>query len=75
VPATLTEAREVLAQADPSTIAPLSNGHRYQELSSSYAGIPQRWLVVYAEARQARVTRRVAKQVCIQSESDLKAFK
>lgn len=75
VPATLTEAHAVLAQADPSTMAPLSNGYRYQEISSRYAGIPQRWLVVYSEARQARVTRSVAKQLRIQSESDLKAFK
>jgi transposase len=46
VPATLTEAYEVLARADPSTMAPLNDGYRYQECSCRYAGVPQRWLVV-----------------------------
>jgi transposase len=75
VPATLTEAHEVLTPADPSTMAPLRDGYCYQEISSSYAGVPQRWLVVYSEARQARVRRSSAKQVRTQSESDLQAFK
>jgi transposase len=56
-------------------MAPLSDGYRYQEISSRYAGVPQRWLVVYSEARQARVRRSIAKQVQTQSESDLTACK
>jgi transposase len=75
VPATLHEAQEVLAQVVPSTMAPLTDGYRYQERVATYAGITQRWVIVYSEARQARVKRTVAKQVRTESEAELKAFK
>jgi transposase len=75
VPATLHEAQEVLAQVVPSTMAPLTDGYRYQEPVATYAGITQRWVIVYSEARQARVKRTAAKQVRTESEAELKAFK
>ena len=43
VPATLREAQAVLAQADPQTMAPLTEGYRYRVVPSSYGGIEQRW--------------------------------
>lgn len=75
VPATLREAQAVLAQADPQTMAPLADGYRYAERAATYAGVAQRWIVIYSEARQARVQHTVAKQVSTASEAELKAFK
>ena len=75
VPATLQAAREVLAQSQPSTMPPLTEGYRYQERSATYADVAQRWIVIYSEARQARVQRTVERQVRTASTAELKAFK
>jgi transposase len=75
VPATLQEAREVLAPSTPSTMTPLTEGYRSQERSATYADVAQRWMVIYSEARQARVQRTVEKQVSTASTTALKAFK
>ena len=75
VPATLSEAQAALAQADPKTMAPLQENYRYHELTSTYGGVEQRWLLVYSEPRQARVQNTVDKQVFKQSEKELQAFK
>jgi transposase len=75
VPATLREVQEVLAQIDVHTMAPLTDGYRYQEKASTYAGIGQRWVVVYSEAREARVKRAVEKRMRTESEAELQAFK
>ena len=45
VPATLTEAQEVLAQAQPETMASLPDGYRYTVLASHYGGVAQRWVL------------------------------
>jgi transposase len=75
VPATLHEVQAVLAHVAPDAMAPLTDGYRYHELSSTYGGIPQRWVVVYSEARRERARRTVATQLRLQSEAELKAFK
>jgi transposase len=75
VPTTLSEAREVLARADPKTMAPLPEGYRFQEVTTTYAGIAQRWVVIYSEARRTQARRTVAKQVQTQGEAELRAFK
>jgi transposase len=46
VPATLHEAQTVLAQADPQTMAPLTEGYRYHVVPSSYGGVAQRWVLI-----------------------------
>ena len=52
VPATLTEAQEVLAQAQPETMPSLAEGYRYAGVASSYGGVAQRWVLIYSEQRQ-----------------------
>ena len=42
VPATLREAQAVLVQADPQTMAPLTEEYRYQVVPSTYGGVAQR---------------------------------
>jgi len=75
VPATLHEAQEVLTQIKPNAMTPLPDGYRYQERTATYADVAQRWIVIYSEARQARVQRTVEKQVSTTSATELKAFK
>jgi transposase len=75
VPATLNEVQAHLTNVDPATLAPLTDGYHYLEVSSSFGGVEQRWLVVYSEARQQRVQRTVDKQLAKQSDTERKAFK
>ena len=74
VPATVSTAQAVLAQADPQLLASLTAGYRYHELPSSYGGIEQRWLRIYAELRQAQARRTVDTQWRQQSDKEPKAF-
>ena len=75
VPATLSEAQAVLAQADPQTMAPLMEGYRYHVVRSSYGGVEQRWVLIYSEPRQPQAQRTVDTQLLKQSEQEVKAFK
>jgi transposase len=74
VPATLREAQAGLAQADPQTMASLQEGYRYHELTSTYGGVEQRWLLMYSEPRQPQAQRTVDKQWRQQSDKEVKAF-
>jgi transposase len=75
VPATVSTAQAVLAQADPQLLASLTAGYRDHELPSSDGGIEQRWLLLYAERRQAQARRTVDKQWRQQSDQEPNAFK
>ena len=75
VPATLSEAQAALAQADPQTMAPLTEGYRYHVVRSSYGGVEQRWVLIHSEARQPQAQRTVDKQLLKHSAQEVKAFK
>ena len=75
VPATLTEAQEVLAQAHPETMPSLQEGYRARSVRSTYGGVAQRWVLMYSEQRQPQAQRTVDKQWRKQSEHESKAFK
>jgi transposase len=75
VPATLNEVQAHLANVDLATLAPLTDGYHYLEVSSSFGGVEQRWLVVHSEARQQRVQRTADQQLAKQSDAERKAFK
>jgi transposase len=74
VPATLKAAQEALRAADPETMTRLDEQTRYQRLTSDYAGVPQRWLVVYSEAAHQRALKSVARHCLKQTEADAKAL-
>jgi transposase len=57
VPATLRAAHQVLAQADPQTMAPLTEGDRSHGVPSRDGGIAQRWLLVYSAHRHVQAQR------------------
>jgi transposase len=75
VPATLSEAQAVLAQADPQTMAPLTEGYRSHVVRSSYGGVEQRWVLLHSAARQPQAQRTVDKQLLKCSEQEAKTFK
>jgi transposase len=75
VPATLSEAPSVLAHAEPEAMMPLTEGYRYQVLTSTHGGIEPRWVLIYAESRQPPAKRTVAKQLLKPSTQAVKAFK
>ena len=74
VPATLSEAQAVLAQAAPPTMTPLMEGYRYQQATSTYGGVPQRWLLVYSDHRRPQAQRLVDNAWLKQSAAEAKAF-
>jgi transposase len=75
VPATLSEAQAVLAQADLQTMAPLTEDYRYQVVRSSYGGVEQRWVLLHSAPRQPQAPRTVDKQLLKPSEQEVKACK
>ena len=75
VPATVRDAQVALAHADPPAMAPLQEGYRYHELTSTYGGVEQRWVLIYSEARQPQAQRTVDKQLRQQTDKEVKAFK
>jgi transposase len=75
VPATLREAQAVLAQADPQTMAPLTEGYRYRVVPSNYGGVAQRWVLIHSARRQSQAQRTVDKQWRTHSDEEVKAFK
>jgi transposase len=74
VPATLSEAQAVLAQADPPTMTPLMAGYCYHQAMSTYGSVPQRWLLVYSEHRRPQAQRMVDKYWRKQRAAEAKAF-
>jgi transposase len=75
VPATLSDAQTALAQANPQTMAPLTEGYRYQVLPSTYGGVQQRWVLIASEHRQAQAQRTVGRQLLKYSHEEVKGFK
>ena len=75
VPATVNAAQSVLAQAAPQALASLTAGYRYRELTATYGGIEQRWVLIDSESRRAQAHRAVDKQWRQQSDKELKALK
>lgn len=74
VPATLSDAQAVVAQAAPQTMAPLTEGDRYHVVRSRYGGVEQRWGLIHSEPRHPQAQRTVDKQLLKQSTQDVKAF-
>ena len=62
VPATLSEAQATLAQGAPQALAPLTEGSRYAESTSTSGGVEQRWGLIDSEPRQPQVQRTIDKQ-------------
>jgi hypothetical protein len=75
VPATVSPAPAVLAQATPQRLASLQAGYRDDELPASYGGSEPRWVRIDAELRQAPARRTVDRQWRQQRDQDTTALK
>ena len=76
VPATVGEAKRRLEEVVDTfeELRPLAEGYRYSAFSTIYAGVKQRWLVIYSEAARERAAKRVDKELLKQGEQERKAF-
>ena len=64
VPATLAAAKQLLLDIDASALVPsLLSGYKIAACGNSYAGIPQRWLVVESQARKDADLKQLEKHV------------
>ena len=75
VPATLSDAQTVLAQANPQTMTPLPEGDRDPVLPSTSGGVRQRWGLIASEHRQAQAQRTVGKPLLTYSHEAVNGFK
>src|ERR687892_989962 len=73
VPETLKEARQAIEVAAPVLRESLDK-MSYQRLESAYAGVKQRWVVVYSPEAYQRAIKRVDRHCLKQSTAELKAF-
>jgi transposase len=59
---------------DLEQLRPLAEGYRYMSFSTIYAGVEQRWLMIYSEAARERAAKQVDKQLLKQGDKERKAF-
>ena len=74
VPLTIKEAKNILECINHQKFIPIDDNYSYQEYESNYAGIDQRWVVVYSEAAYAREIKTLNKKVKKKIEKELKKF-
>ena len=74
VPETIKEAKDAIAQVKLDTMIRLTDEYQYQILASTYAQVPQRWMLVYSEPARQRGKHTIIKQMLTHSEEDLRAF-
>ena len=74
VPETNADAHWVLDHADVSQMTELKAGYRYSVLSTRYAGIAQRWLLIHSESKQAREEKTLLKKLKKETQAEYKAF-
>ena len=64
VPETIREAKEAIAARDKEKMQESGvSGYRYEETSSQYAGITQRWLIVYSQQAYEREYQPLVKHI------------
>jgi transposase len=73
VPQTLAEARQAIQVTAPGLMSS-PDKMSYQALESSYAGVRQRWVVVYSPEAYQRAIKQVNRDCLKQSTADCKAF-
>jgi transposase len=74
VPSTVGEAKRLLEEVDPKELRPLTEGYRYASFRTAYAGVDQRWLLIYSQAARQRAAKGVDKQLLKQGDEERIAF-
>jgi transposase len=76
VPATIAEAQQLMQSLPPEMFSVSSNpNYSIAELCSTYAGVPQRWLVVQSEPRQQADLKQLDKRIAQAQTNQTKALK
>ncbi len=63
VPETIAEAKRLIAETTPEEMIVLSDGYAYCEVSSTYGGVKQRWLVVYSPSAAQREIKTLERRI------------
>jgi transposase len=74
VPETIKEAKDAISQVNLDTMTRLNDDYHYQMLTSTYAQVPQRWMLVYSEPARQRGKHTIIKRLLTQSEQEMRAF-
>jgi transposase len=74
VPATIKRVQELLDHADPGTMQPLTKGYFCEAVREHYAGVDQRWLLIYSEAARSRVHKSVDNALAKRTAEEQKRF-
>lgn len=75
VPETINDAVEAICQTKTDEMEELCQGYKGRILTSNYAGIEQRWLVVHSEAARKRAVKAVNRDMLKKSERETSALK
>jgi len=75
VPETLAEAKRLLAETEPDQMTELPEGYAYLEVPSDYAGVAQRWLLVYSPVGAQREEKTLLRQVEKEEKATQKAWR
>jgi transposase len=74
MPETLGIAKDLLHKVDVSLMHRIDENYSYQEVGGVYAGVKQRWLIVYSQQGYERDLRSLNRRTLKQSEREQKAF-
>jgi transposase len=74
VPETLKEIKSLYATVDRSVFTPLEEGYAIYPYTSTYGGVPQRWLVVFSVQARTREIATLHKRIATLEEKQEKAF-
>ncbi len=75
VPETLKSAKEVIKSVNISEMTKLNENYHLQEIESKYAGIDQRWAVIYSKEAHKMQCKTLIRNLKKKSDKELKSFK
>lgn len=74
VPSQIKESQTYIEQSSLKDMTDLGNGYFGQEHQTSYAGVPQRWIVIFSQSAFERESRTLQKTIQKGSGKELKSF-
>jgi transposase len=75
VPETIGEAKALIQQTPSEQMQPLGQGYACAERASQYAGVSQRWLLIYSEAAYEREVQTLERKCAREAEQAAKALR
>lgn len=75
VPETLAQAKQLVKDTLATDMSEIEPGYKGKEMECEYAGVKQRWLIVFSEAAQARELKTLEKAQAKQLEAAQKEWR